>query len=555
MRRVLVIVGVGLGAALVGLGLARSVPAETTEDRESESLSMSSVAEPPGPMRSLPPTVPEAPPPPTRAEDFALRLASLAADLRRRAPSSSLQAGTFDHEALSVALTGMLGSYTDDADLSVHVRDLGTDTVLFDYYGDTPLIPASNQKLVTSAAALHLLGGDYTFVTTVGLVDKTLYVRGEGDPSLDLDELTAIANTLSETVDLAAVERLVVDDSAFSPQRFGPGYAADGPGYSYQAPSGALSLEFNTVEITAYPIRGTRTLGVKLSVVGDHVDVENHSRIGRRNTLSVTTRPKEDRTVVTVRGTLPRATRSQTVRRRIYDPGLFTGSALAQLLAEATASQPLPVERGVMPPDVDVLSRTESEPLLEVLDAGLAYSNNFIAEQVLRTLAWRTTGDPGDWDAGQQILHDYWGALVGDSDGFVAENGSGLTRTGRATTEGLVDLLALSARAQRRDGETTTEPGLLDALPVAGEPGTMRTRLSRSGKRVRAKTGTLNGVSGLTGIITDDVGQPQVGFSILINALDPSLTAPKRRRIEDQVVNAVLVALDDYAAGEPETGA
>lgn len=71
-----------------------------------------------------------------------------------------------------------------------------------------------------------------------------------------------------------------------------------------------------------------------------------------------------------------------------------------------------------------------------------------------------------------------------------------------------------------------------------------------SGKRVRAKTGTLDGVSGLTGVITDEGGEPQLAFSILINVVDESsaLYASRRRAIEDRIVVAVLAALDEYEA-------
>jgi D-alanyl-D-alanine carboxypeptidase/D-alanyl-D-alanine-endopeptidase (penicillin-binding protein 4) len=112
-----------------------------------------------------------------------------------------------------------------------------------------------------------------------------------------------------------------------------------------------------------------------------------------------------------------------------------------------------------------------------------------------------------------------------------------LSRNGRVTTAGLVDLL--SAAYRTRSGSHS----LIDALPVAGEPGTMQYRLRMSGKRVRAKTGTLSGVSGLTGVITSESGAPQVAFSILING---ELPAKHRRHVEDGIVTVVLGALDAF---------
>jgi D-alanyl-D-alanine carboxypeptidase/D-alanyl-D-alanine-endopeptidase (penicillin-binding protein 4) len=503
----------------------------------------------PDPVRLPAPRIeilPDQVPPLGPAAQLEQRLAALAAAVEAgRLGEVDDALVEFDVEGLAASLEEILLAHERMADVSVHVRDLRSQHVLFDYYGDTPLIPASNQKLVTSAAALDLLGSDYVFRTRIGVVDRDLYLRGEGDPTLQLEDLAQMAETVVRDIDLAAIDKLVVDDGAFSARRFGPGYDEAGPGYAYEAPSGALSCNFNTLEATVFVVKGESALGLTIvPPAPGAIVVKNRARVGKRNALGVVTEAGDDgQTVVRIEGTLKRSARPSVFRRRVVDPGVFTGSAFSALLAELSASEPLPVERGTMPEHADLLVEHESAPLIEVLDAGLAYSNNFIAEQVLRTLAWRMTGDPGGWDAGQQILHDYWAALIGDPDTLVVENAAGLTRNGRATTSGLVDLITLAHRA------APGSVGLLDALPVAGEAGTLKTRLRLSGKRVRAKTGTLNGVSGLSGVITLEDGTPQIGFSILINAIEGSrLDANGRRRIEDAIVMQVLGALDDYAA-------
>jgi D-alanyl-D-alanine carboxypeptidase/D-alanyl-D-alanine-endopeptidase (penicillin-binding protein 4) len=473
------------------------------------------------------------------------RLAALAAAVEGRmahgVPTGVLP--EFDVEGLAAAIEAELALHSAEAQLSVHVRDLGTQQVLFDWFGDTPLNPASNQKLVTSSAALDLLGADYTFTTGVWQAGNDLYLRGTGDPMLTLDDLNAIATLVTEKVDMAALRRLVIDDSAFSAQRFGPGYSADGVGLAYEAPSGALSLNFNTVEVTVYPVKGEPRPAVVVDAPGAHIEIVNKAVTGRRGFIGVRTYEDDGKTIVEVTGRVSKRARPQRVRRRIFDPGMYTGTAFATVLAQHTASEPLPVVRGIVPTDAESILVNDSAPLVEVLDAGLAYSNNFVAEQVLRTLAWRMTGDPGDWRAGQEILQGYWSALGNDPHALVVENAAGLSRTGRVTTAGLVDLISVAYR--------THEGGhsLIDALPVAGEPGTMQYRLRMSGKRVRAKTGTLRGVSGLTGVITSESGTPQVAFSIIINADEPQLLEAKSRRdIEDRIVTSVLQALDDFEA-------
>ena len=543
MRRAIQLAGLLVGAVVVTGTMQASVEGAATAPQPPLSAPAEPAVAAPGYL-----IIPEDPGPLGPQEELEARLAALARAVEARATGPDPMT-SFDVEALADDIGGQLERVETVAQVSVHVRDLESQLVLFDYFGHAALNPASNQKLLTSSAALDLLGSDHVFETRIARSDDTLYLVGAGDPTLHVEDLQALATIVAQQVEPTSLQHLVVDDSVFSSARFGPGYSLEGPGFSYEAPSGALSLNFNTVEVTVYPERGARSLAVAVEPMGSHIVIENTAKVGRRRSLSVTSRADGDKTVVAVSGTLTRRSRPVVVRRRVTDPGLFTGSAFARILAELTASEPLPVARGTVPAGADTVVVNDSKPLIEVLDSGLAYSNNFMAEQVLRTLAWEMTGDPGDWESGQSILEQYWSTLVGDAEHVVVVNASGLSRQGRLTTAGLVDLISMAHR--------TAQPGesLIDALPVSGEAGTMRSRLRWSGKRVRAKTGTLHGVSGLTGVITREDGTPQVGFSILINTDKPHLFAKRRRRIEDNIVMAVLRGLDDYETRRGRIGA
>ena len=539
--RAALLVALALGVTLAPLGLAlapslrvRALPARS---------------EPGVPVRWPARVIPWQRPARDEGDRLERRLAALSRELELR-PRLDEALLRFDVEGLAEEIRDILARARGRAQVAVHVRDLESQHVLFDQFGDAPLNPASTQKLLTSAAALDFLGSDYVFETRVVASGRTLALVGEGDPTLDEPALAELAARVAGQVQASAFDVLLVDDSAFSPRRFAPGkFDPKGPGYPYQAPSGALSLEFNTVEITVYPLARGRRLGVEVRPASGYVRVDDRGRVGRRASLSVRTygeggadgRPA--RTVVEVRGSLPRGSRPVVLRRRIEHPARFAGSVFARLLAEASASEPLPVRRGLAPADGRVVAVRRSEPLFRVLDRGLAYSNNFIAEQVLRTLAWRMTGDPGDWAEGVSLLRGYWAALGRDAEGVVLENGSGLSDSARVSAAGLVDLISAAHRAH------ANTPSLLDALPVAGEPGTLRTRLRVSGKRVRAKTGTLDGVSGLSGVITREDGTPQIAFAILTNvAPGERMPARERRALEDRVVLAVLRRLDAYEA-------
>ncbi len=483
---------------------------------------------------------------PTPEERLALRLEAFASAVEEYSERYELAPPPveFQTEALTLALTEIVDKVEGEAMLSIHVRDLASDETIFDYYGDTPLNPASNLKIVTASAAIDLLGPDYTFTTEVRANADTLVLVGGGDPSLKAGELESMIAEIADKVAVPGLRRIVVDDRIFSQRKLGPGYRKEGPGYSYEAISGALSLNFNTVVVTVYPVRGSGRPGVRVEPPSTHVVVENGARIGGSSArITVETRPRGDRTLVSVGGRMPSGSRAVSIRRRVYDPSRFAAGAVAHRLAELSNTEPLPVEIGEAPSDAEVIVVHSSPPLLAIADDLLAYSNNFMAEQLVRTLGWRMTGEPGDWDNGLEVLRGYWSALGNDPEALIVENASGMSEVGRATTSGLVDLISM---AQRYQGSGAS---LIDALPIAGREGTLRARLRFSGKRVRAKTGTLDGVSGLSGVVTAEDGRPQVAFSILINVKEgASMYAKERRRIEDRVVMEVLRYLDDFEA-------
>ncbi len=429
------------------------------------------------------------------------RLASL--------PQVSSEPSTNGSPGLASALERLAATMDGEADLGIAVKDLRTGETVFEHYGERPLNPASNHKLLTATAAMTLLGADYRFETTVLRDGDTLILRGGGDPSLQVEDVQALA----AEVDATGITRIVVDDTMFSEQTFGPGYDPAGPGFSYMAPSGALSVQYNTVVIG---VHGDR---VQLDPPCDHLAVERGRTQGPMN---VTTRKVGTRTVVHVDGRTRGAFR---IRRRIADPSRFTASVFARALGHAD----LPVEIGRTPKSATVLARHRSAPLPEVLGSALKFSNNFTTEQVLRTLGHRATDAPGDWDNGTAVLRAFWAATGQDADDITFENASGLSRRGRVTPHAMVELVSLWAQDERAEA-------VMDALPVAGREGTLRRRLRRSRGRVRAKTGTLSDATGLTGVVTDAHGDPRYAFSVLVG----TERVGAAKRFQDRVVMALV---------------
>ena len=476
------------------------------------------------------PVLPPRPGAPFAAQTWPQRVAARLADVSARAQTRGWTADPTNDASLRRKLAELVRRAGPG--VAVHVADLDEGTWLFDQNGAARLNPASNQKVLTAIAALELLGPDYRFETRVVRDGDALVLIGDGDPSLQLQGLHALASKALAAGALAGVRRIVIDERAFSPERLGPGYEEPpGPGPSYLAPSGALSLSFNTVETTVRT-DGT-TVHVEVTPASEHLTVVNKARPLRGRALEVTSTCEAGRTVLTVTGAAKR--KPVTVRRRICDPGRFAGEAFAAVLHELGGPL-LHVESGAASAHASEVATLVSPPLSQILASALKYSNNFTSEQVVRTLGRRMSGEPGSWDNGRAALQAFWRAAGNDPRELQPENGSGLSLRGRVSARGLVRVLALA-----RD-EGGAAASIVPALAGAGGEGTLRLRMPGGRGRVRGKTGTIGGVSALSGIAATPDGRRALGFSVLING--KNLVMPRSRRLQDRIVLALLAHLD-----------
>jgi D-alanyl-D-alanine carboxypeptidase/D-alanyl-D-alanine-endopeptidase (penicillin-binding protein 4) len=425
------------------------------------------------------------------------------------------------------------------ATVSVHVRDLKSQHVLLDHNGEELRNPASNHKMLTASAALDLLGPEYRFETQVFRAGRILYVVGEGDPTLTAKQVARIAKTIGQDISPGDITTVVVDDLAFSEERFIPGIKLDNIGFSYAAPTGAFSMSDNSVRVVVQPTAPGSP--PRVSVHPDNAHVQVHStavtvRNGEADArIYIRTRLDGAVTVVDVTGKIAQRSEPVAERRRIYDPAAFAGATFAQALADATGGPVPQLERGNRPENAHLLRAWSSAPLFHVVKRALAHSNNFATEQILRTLAWRMTDTPGSFEQGASVLESYWATIGVSPESLVAENGSGLSRAGRFTATGLTDLVSAAHMTQPPNS------GLIAVLPGAGESGTLKHRQLRARGRLRAKTGTLNGVSALTGVLRDLDGGAALALSIMINpGTTSAMSTHERHVVEEQIVYALL---------------
>lgn len=407
----------------------------------------------------------------------------------------------------------------------VIVTDLDTGEVVYRKNADELLNPASNVKILTTAAALARLGPDFRYPTEVlfggpvedGVLKGNLYLRGQGDPSLSTERLYRIVRQLRH-LGLEEVQgNLIADDTYFDADYDGPGWEQDDSDRPYMAGAGALSLNLNAIEILVFP--GER-IGQNARVVvepgSDYLVVDNQAvttGARSRSRIVASSDPQGSRQRVAVRGRIAYGRDRVVTYRRISHPPLFAAHTFREVLAEQEIGLKGRVMLGATPERLKPVLTDWSEPLPLLVHRLNKWSQNHMAEMLLKTLGAETYGAPGTWAKGISAVEAFLAEEVGIPRGsLVLRNGSGLNDTNRASARQIAKVLEWAWK------ESTVAPELMASLPIAGIDGTTRNRLvgTLGEGRVRAKTGTLQNVTALSGYATAQNGK-NYAFSILVN--------------------------------------
>lgn len=430
------------------------------------------------------------------------------------------------------------------AQAGLRVISLRTGQVLFDHRGEELLIPASNLKLITTAAALSRLGAHYTFQTVVhtdgrwrgSKLEGKLYLEGRGDPELVSERLWLMARDLRDR-DLEVVEGdLVADDSYFDEQRRGEGWPKWPGPQAYYARIGALSLNFNTVAVHVKPaLKAGRPARVAVEPPTDYIRLGNRTRTrraasrGGRAGLAVerVKGPNGDRLVAS--GTVPLGAKRITLYRSISDPSAYTARTFKGFLAREGVRVKGKVVKGKVPPMATLLATYPSKPLFEIVQDLNKLSNNFIAEQILKAMGAELKGRPGTAAKGLEVVGEFLAELGIPPQSYRLADGSGLSRLNRLSPAQIVRVLEQMYRSFPLQAE------YLSSLAVMGEDGSLRRRLVGTPVqgRIRAKSGTLDGVRCLSGYAQPRQGEP-LAFSFLVN-FGPECPPEEVVRLQEKV--------------------
>jgi D-alanyl-D-alanine carboxypeptidase/D-alanyl-D-alanine-endopeptidase (penicillin-binding protein 4) len=431
--------------------------------------------------------------------------------------------------------------------IGIAVDEVGTGRAIYRRDGDAQFNVASNVKVVTAAAALSILGPEYRFKTSfladsldaAGTVTGNLYLHAGGDPSLDTAALWAMVQELRLVGVRKVTGALVIDDSFFDATTMPPAYDQKPEDASFRAPVGAASLDYNAVTVWVQPGPAAGAPArIATAPAQDYVVVKSTvtTVATGRTALGATAKGLSAATEITVVGQI-RADDigGENLRKRIDHPTFFVAAAVRPLLLQAGIRVGKDYRIAPTPRGARVLVSHQSEPVGVLVRDMEKYSNNFIAEMLLKTMGAENGGAPGTWAKGVAAVTDWLGAAVGLEKGtFRYENGSGLYDSNRFTPAQIVRVLGTAARDFRYG------PEYVSAMAIAGADGTLARRMigGAAERYVRAKSGTLKNVSCLSGF-AGGAGRP-LAFAILANDVPETSAAIRAvRGLEDQVAETL----------------
>ena len=427
----------------------------------------------------------------------------------------------------SAGLSARLGQIVSEAGLGdrigISVVDVASGDRLFEHHGDLALNPASNMKLVTAAGVLLRLGPDFRMQTAVhgkieegGLV-RELFVRGYGDPTLRTSDLVDLADGLADR-GVQRVQTVVVDGSYFDDQYLPPAFDQQPDEIAaFRAPVAALTVERSAYELRVIPGAAEgEAATVRLGAEG-YFDLTNEittSAAGSAPNVIAIQRGDGEQMELTVGGTVPAGILGVGYRRRVERPLPFAAHAMVEALRRAGIHASGRVRLGETPSDAPMLVRHESRPVAEVITDLGKWSDNFIAETMLKVLG-AEAARPGSSERGAQVLREVL-ARAGVPEGQATiVNGSGLFEGNRIAPAHLTHLL------RHVYNDPGVRPEYLAHLAVGGDDGTLHSRLEAlpRARIVRAKTGTLNDVITLSGYVLGPEPDRTIAFSVLANGI------------------------------------
>ena len=443
--------------------------------------------------------------------------------------------------------------------VAICVADLDQRETLVALGADKAMIPASNMKLLTTAAALSTLGPSFTFRTTLAVLEAdtkdngdTLIFVGDGDPALgdprgmtEGEDVETVLRKWTEAVQRGGVTRvgtLIVDDRVFDRQWAHPDWPRDQLNRWYCAEVAGINFHQNCLGVYPQPTMKGQSPIVTLAPDPPFMASGVRNRAITSDTDTFWISRKHATNHITFMGKV-RHRRRDPVWVTFHDPPMFVG----QLLADRLRRAGIPVGDVQRAGEEDRFDRARVlaqwlTPLADVVQRCNKRSQNLFAEAMMKRMGRQVTGGPGSWATGGAAMRMFLSQLLGADAALVhIADGSGMSRANRVTARTIVDLLD----AMHRDA--TTWPVFRDSLSIAGVDGTLRKRLKgKLSGMIYGKSGFINRVCTLSGYLvlgssdnTADTPPRTIAFSMLFNDFAAPVYLHTIKKLQDELLQLI----------------
>lgn len=398
---------------------------------------------------------------------------------------------------------------TRQLNIAIQVKDLKTGEEIYSLNPDRLMIPASATKSFTAYSALKTLGPEFTYSTQIlfdknkidnnGVLSDNLYIKFSGDPSLTRDEFSKLISDLKKYNINSINGDIVIDDSVFDQYYKSDGWSWDDSKFCFAAPVSAIVIDKNCfyLELSTAGLTGFSSAKIRNEItLKDDQNCSPELKAYPDNSYNLT-------------GCLDSKSKPIPLSIAYQDPRLM----ITKLLKDYKQVVFKPT-----PPEYEVMLEHKSLPLAELVKQMHKTSDNIAADNFIKTIGAKYYKTQGSFKNGTKAISE----IINNKEMLIYD-GSGGSRYNLVAPNHLVDLFILAHGNQN----------FYDSLMLSGVDGNLEKRFSENlNGRIRAKTGSMSGVTNLAGYLEKDNGQTLV-FAIMINSCTDKKSCDK---LTDQIL-------------------